>query len=200
MRVSPPMRVPGMLAMGMMPATSRISRFQLRGLGQDDSDTETIGDSDISDLPLTTSPPLDTTSGLTITSDPADLEAAMQSQAAYDVQLETPSGNAITGLTPAQMQAILGANASGSITPAQIAAIISSSGSAAASIIKSTASPYVIPGTSVVYNPATGQMSSSTGLSTTATAITSEISSFLPLILLAVGAMIVLPMLGGGKR
>lgn len=183
MRVSPPLRYncpPNAVCVDTLPAAARISRFQLRGLGQDDSDTETIGDSDI-----------------TIGNDADILPTLNTLQSNFNslIQSDNTAAQTVAGLTPAQLSAALGANASGAMTPAQLASIISSSGAAASSILKSTQSPYVIPGTSVVYNPATGQMSSSTGLSAAST----EITSMLPIILLAVGAMIILPMLGGKR-
>jgi hypothetical protein len=55
--------------------------------------------------------------------------------------------------------------------------------------------PSLIPGTSVVYNPATGQMVSSTGTALSATAIMSSLSSYLPLILLVGGGMFVISMM-----
>jgi hypothetical protein len=49
-------------------------------------------------------------------------------------------------------------NGSQSLTAAQAAALIAQLGSTANSVYKSTQTPYTIPGTNLVYNPATGQL------------------------------------------
>jgi hypothetical protein len=80
-------------------------------------------------------------------------------------QIDTLLGNTpiATSPTPA-ISAILNQGTSTGLTPAQIAQIISSSAGAATSILRSTESPYRVPGTNLVYNPATGQIMSSLGI------------------------------------
>jgi hypothetical protein len=84
---------------------------------------------------------------------------------------------------------------SSSLTTAQLAALISSSGSAASSVIKATSSPYVIPGTNVLYNPATGQIVGASGL--TSSTLDASLSGIMPLLLLALAAFAVIEM---GKK
>jgi hypothetical protein len=83
--------------------------------------------------------------------------------------------------------------AGGGLTAAQIAGLISGSASAAGTILKSTQSPSLIPGTQLVYNPATGQMTS--GIATTASALS---SSMTPIILIAVIGLVLV--MGMGKK
>jgi hypothetical protein len=80
---------------------------------------------------------------------------------------------------------------SGGLTPAQIAALLSGS----STLLKSTQSPYLIPGTNVVYNPATGQIVGSSG-SITASSIASSLGSLMPMLLIIVAAVVFLPSLG----
>jgi hypothetical protein len=87
-------------------------------------------------------------------------------------------------------------------TPAQMAAIIAAGGNSAVSLIRTAAGgPYTVAGTNLVYNPATGQLSSVTnpyGLNVS-TLNMSSIMSNLPLIGGALLAILILPSLLGKK-
>jgi len=73
---------------------------------------------------------------------------------------------------------------------AQIAQIIAAGAQAGTAIAKSTQAPYLIPGTNTLYNPATGQILSSLGFSS------QSLSSILPILLLAGGALLVFSVIG----
>jgi len=77
-----------------------------------------------------------------------------------------------------------------SLTSSQISSLFSG----AASVLKSVQTPYVIAGTGLVYNPATGQIVSGTAVN--ASAIASSLSSFMPILLIIVAAVVFLPSLG----
>jgi hypothetical protein len=69
--------------------------------------------------------------------------------------------------------------------------------------LKSLQSPYLVAGTGLVYNPATGQLVSSTAINASAISggITSTITSLLPVLLILGAAFFILPgIMGGGKR
>ena len=85
-----------------------------------------------------------------------------------------------------------------SVTPAQIAAIINSSVGGAANLYKALQSPAVVPGSSVIYNPSTGQFLSAAGSGVITPLGSAAVSSsgFMWLAL-AAGAAILL--LGGRK-
>lgn len=86
-----------------------------------------------------------------------------------------------------------------SLTPSQIAALFQGS----AGVLKSLQSPYLVAGTGLVYNPATGQLVSSTAINASAISggITSTITSLLPVLLILGAAFFILPgIMGGGKR
>lgn len=78
--------------------------------------------------------------------------------------------------------------AGSTMTPAQLAALISGSGQAASSLIRSTSSPYVIPGTNVIYNPATGQIAGSS------TAVTASVlgSNLMPFLIVGTAAVMLI--------
>jgi len=84
--------------------------------------------------------------------------------------------------------------ASGS-TLAQWIAALGIASQSATSAYKATQSPSLVPGTSVIYNPATGALSS--GVATNLTALGSSFTSFIPLLLIgAVGLFLI----NSGKR
>ncbi len=105
--------------------------------------------------------------------------------------LQIPSGGTIVG-TPNQA----------SYTPAQLAAIIAAGGSSAVSIIRTaTGGPYTVAGTNLVYNPATGQLSSATnplGLNLS-TLNLSALTSNIPLIAGVILVILIVPNLLGRK-
>jgi hypothetical protein len=93
-----------------------------------------------------------------------------------------------TPLTPSQA----------GLTPAQQAALIAQTGNAAVSLIRTAAGgPYTVAGTNLVYNPATGQLTTTGGAN--ATALASSITPYIPMIGLALAALIIVPKLLGGK-
>lgn len=84
------------------------------------------------------------------------------------------------------------------LTPAQQAALISATGNSAVSLIRTAAGgPYTVAGTNLVYNPATGQLTTSVGAN--ATALASSITPYIPMIGLALAALLIVPKLLGGK-
>lgn len=107
------------------------------------------------------------------------------------------SGSGNVALTPAQQTAI-----QAQMTPAQQAALIAATGNSAVSLIRTAeGGPYTVAGTNLVYNPATGQLSTTASVNATA-ALTGGLASigpYLPMILLAIGAIIVIPMITGKK-
>ena len=95
-----------------------------------------------------------------------------------------------TPLTPAQA----------GLTPAQQAALIAATGNSAVSLIRTAAGgPYTVAGTNMVYNPATGQLTTTAAVNATAGVNLSSISAYIPYIALAIGAIVLLPMLTGKK-
>jgi hypothetical protein len=81
-----------------------------------------------------------------------------------------------------------------------LAQLLGSAASAATTAVKlnqSLQTPGLIPGTSLVYNPATGQITNALG---TAQQISSSLGSILPLLLLAGGAFLLIEMMEGGHR
>ena len=88
--------------------------------------------------------------------------------------------------TSSQLQSVITGGTNSGLTAAQIAAIVNSAAAAGISVFKATSSPYAIPGTSLVYNPATGQIANSLGLTGSQIAATT----------LAGGSSVVL--IGGG--
>jgi hypothetical protein len=93
-----------------------------------------------------------------------------------------------TPLTPAQA----------GLTPAQQAQLIAATGNSAVSLIRTAAGgPYTVAGTNLVYNPATGQLTTSAGAN--ATALASSIGAYLPMIGLGLAAILIIPKLLGGK-
>ena len=106
-------------------------------------------------------------------------------------------GAAIKG-SPSGGYTIQGANGSQSLTAAQAAALISQLGQSATSVYKSTLSPYQIPGTSLVYNPSTGQILTGTGTGTGSGSGAGSTIAGIPVSLLLIGAAAFILM--SGKR
>jgi hypothetical protein len=105
-----------------------------------------------------------------------------------------------------QLATIAAQGTSTGLSAAQIANIFNSAASAGVNIFKATSSPYQIPGTSLVYNPATGQIASSTGLTPTGLATVqaasisaSSLTSMLPILLIGGGLLLVVMMMGGKR-
>jgi hypothetical protein len=170
----------------------------LMGLGQDDS-----GDDDSgvfitdSGSPLNTSTPVTTPIDTTITNSQQACGTgwslalnsagdAICQQNGTTTTAPVPVG---TALTPAQA----------GLTAAQQAQLIAATGNSAVSLIRTAAGgPYQVAGTNLIYNPATGALTTSTAVNATAalTAGLSSLTPYLPMILLAVAAVVVIPMLG----
>jgi hypothetical protein len=110
--------------------------------------------------------------------------------------IEDANGICTGPLTPITSAAPpAGSSTSGQLTPAQLAALINAGAQTGVSIVKSTQSPTVIPGTSAIYNPATGQILGAAPLGGAAGA-TSTLNVF-PILLLVGGFVLVMSM---GKK
>lgn len=97
-----------------------------------------------------------------------------------------------TPLTPAQA----------GLTPAQQAQLIAATGNSAVSLIRTAAGgPYTVAGTNLVYNPATGALTTATAVNATAslTAGLASIGPYVPMIALVIAAVLIVPKLVGGK-
>jgi hypothetical protein len=103
----------------------------------------------------------------------------------YDWGSGVPSGAATTSGQPLSL--------------AQISALISTTAGAANAVLKSTQSPYVLPGTNVIYNPATGQLANASYVGLTSGSLglsLGSLSGMLPLLL--IGGVILL--VAGGRK
>lgn len=145
------------------------NRF-LAPMGPERGSLEGLGDaaSDFYDGSVSVSDPLPS---------PADIQAAND----YNSWIDTNGGSTFNS-TPS----------TSGLTSAQLASIISTAGQAAISIAKATSTPSVIPGTGLVYNPATGQFLPSSGAVAGTAQIASSFSQYIPLAILAIGALFVL--------
>lgn len=106
----------------------------------------------------------------------------------------TPIDTTVPISTPAPP--VAGASTSG-LTAAQIATLSAAGIQAAIQVIKSTGTPSLIPGTALVYNPATNQILPATGSSLLTGGLTATTTSMLPILLIG-GLAVVLLM--GSKR
>jgi hypothetical protein len=168
----------------------------LLGLGQTDTcTTDANGDeyctSTSSDPVITTDTPALPLTTPNVSCDsvsPSSMTAAQLLNCGY--QLPTGSSSLNTPLTPAQA----------GLTPAQQAALIAATGNSAVSLIRTAAGgPYTVAGTNLVYNPATGQLTTPAAVNALAGVNLSSISAYIPYIALAIGAIVLLPMLTGKK-
>jgi hypothetical protein len=110
--------------------------------------------------------------------------------------LSSTSPQSVT-LTAAQTQAL-----QAGMTPAQQAQLISAIGNSTVSLIRTASGgPYTVAGTNLVYNPATGQLTTAAATNATATltAGLGALSQYIPIILLAVAAIVVVPAIMGKK-
>ena len=102
-----------------------------------------------------------------------------------------------TPVTPAQA----------GLTPAQEAQLIAATGNSAVSLIRTAAGgPYTVAGTNLVYNPATGMLTTAAGANQVAAALVNPFGSlgatlgqYAPLIIAAIAAVVILPSLMGKK-
>ncbi len=98
---------------------------------------------------------------------------------------------------PVIMTPTIPANSSGQLTPTQLVNLIGGAASAGSSVIRSTQTPSVIPGTTAIYNPATGQILPSTVGVGTPGSISAGVSLSPILIVIALVAVVGFM---GGKR
>lgn len=155
----------------------------LSGLGQTDDENCTTDDegNTICSAPVSLPTPV-----VTITT-PASPAGASGPAYGYSC-VEDANGNCVGPQTPISTTATTPASTNSLTQLLQGAA-------AAGQIVKSTESPYVIPGTSAIYNPSTGQISgSSLSASTLASLSSSSVSSILPILLIVGGIAIVMSM------
>jgi hypothetical protein len=88
------------------------------------------------------------------------------------------------------------------LTAAQQAQLIAATGNSAVSLIRTAAGgPYQVAGTNLIYNPATGQLTTAAATNATATltAGLAGLTPYIPYIAIAIAAIVVLPMLTGKK-
>lgn len=187
----------GMLAQGY-------SAPGLGGLGQacatsqcaDDSEGYCTQWDDSSCTPVTTTPvtPVDTS---VIDSNAAcgtGWSIVINSAGQPICQQNVAGGALNTPLTPAQA----------GLTAAQQAALIAATGNSAVSLIRTAAGgPYTVAGTNLVYNPATGALTTAAAVNATATLSTglASLSPYIPYIIAAIAAAMILPgLLSGGKK
>jgi hypothetical protein len=189
-----------------VPATMpyEVGMSGLWGLGQDDNDpTGGFDDSSsptitpLPDLPVGSGPSLSIpnlnplpSAGTPVTSTQVTNSQTGLIQTLYQYpsgEIVDQNGNIIQGPSGS------GASAGSGVNLAQLLGAASTAATTAAKINQSLQTPSLIPGTSLVYNPATGQISNATGV---AQALTSSLGSMLPLLLLAGGAFLLISMMG----
>jgi hypothetical protein len=145
------------------PYSSRLYGF---GLGQDDT-TDSIEDPTTGiSYSLTTGLPI-TTSIVPLTGDTGgtDTESLLNSQISSEGVPLSSLVSVASGAAPptaAAVQQVIQQGTSSGLTPTQIAQIITSATNAGLAVFKATSSPSLIPGTNLVYNPATGGIANAT--------------------------------------
>lgn len=177
----------------------RISRFSVPGpnyasilglsaLGQtcytDDSGNE-ICDSGV--------PPTEPSSGCTLTSPPSPGYTCV----------EDACGNCVGPQTATAAPSTAPSATAPSTTAANPLTSILQGAAATSQLIKSTQNPTLVSGTSLVYNPATGQLVNAAGLPISSTAYgytgVTSLGSMLPLLLIGGGLLVVVLAMGGHK-
>jgi hypothetical protein len=106
-----------------------------------------------------TTPIIDVSGGgvdLSLPSSPLDLSLAPSTPLSQPTIQQLTAPNAVP--SQSQLQQIVARGTGSGLSPAQIAQVIGSASQAGVSILKATSAPYAIPGTNLVYNPATGQI------------------------------------------
>lgn len=88
--------------------------------------------------------------------------------------------------TQSQLANIVSNGTASGLSAAQIAQLVASAANAGVSVLKATSSPYAIPGTNLVYNPATGQILPSSGLLNTASTLG---TSMMPVLLIGAAVL-----------
>lgn len=201
-------RVPATGPRGFSGCTRGISS-RLLGLGDDDGTTDTgsyTSTIDSTSLPILGLSPTDT-SILDLPAITPPINVPANAPYGYDElgnPLPSPAsvsvGPLMTGGTPtaAQLNAVVTQGTNTGLSPAQISSIINSALSAGLAVFKATSSPSLIPGTNLVYNPATGQVSNATtGLTGSQLASTLGLS---PQLLLLLGAGLLAVMFLEGSK
>jgi hypothetical protein len=185
----------------MRPRTRYMGRFAGLGDNGDDDDTSiTLPSYDTSTPVLDTSTELPAYSGggATTVSTPAG-DYQIVGSTIYD-----PNGNVSS---VSALQSALGVSPSSSSAPSltQILSAAAAVTGAGAQAYKSLQTPSLIPGTNLVYNPATGQISSATGLTaagllaaSTTSSLATSLSSMGPVLLIG-GALLLILMMGGRR-
>jgi hypothetical protein len=108
---------------------------------------------------------------------------------------DPPPGWLNSGATPDFTPANLPGFNSG-MNASQIASLIAAAGGAASTALRATQSPYLIPGTNILYNPGTGQIvGSPAGI--TGTQLAGGASLLMPAAVLGIGLLVILSM---GRR
>jgi hypothetical protein len=161
---------------------------------------------DLSDDSLTTDPStlLGTVGAVTpAITPPATLASATGPVSQAGAAVTPSTSGLMTGPTPtaAQLAGVIQNGTGAGVSAAQIAQIFTSAASAGIAVFKATSSPSLIPGTSLVYNPATGQVANaSTGLTGSQLATTLGVGSMsIGTILLLGGAAVLLLMMTSKK-
>lgn len=155
----------------------------------------------------TTSSGVDVSAGLTFTSPsdtvPVDILSTLP---VGTVPSDTLTTAALTNVatTPDLSSYITGSGAP--TTASGTAQILTAAGIAAAAAAKgitAASGPYQVPGTSLIYNPATGQIINAAGAlvgSASLPGVGMSIGSFMPLIIGAVVLLVLVESMGGGGR
>ena len=163
---------------------------------------DTLSNTDLTDLtaPLSDYSPT-SSSDLSVT--PAASYSPDPSLVAEINSLPTGSTLPVSMLPSASQLATIATQGTATgLTAAQISQIFTSASAAGINIFKATSSPSLIPGTNLVYNPATGQMENATYGGLTGSQIsaisTSSLTAYLPMILLGGGLLLVVMMMGKG--
>ena len=133
---------------------------------------------------------------------PASVTSA-QIQAATNAIATGQPSTISSAVTPSVLSTLATQGTSTGLTTAQITSIFSAAANAGVAVFKATSSPSIIPGTNLVYNPATGQVSSASGLTSSGLAsvdIASQLTSMLPILLLGGGAILLVMMMSGGGK
>lgn len=168
----------------------------MRGLGQDDSGVD-LSSIDLSQLGGSSISTITDPSGSTVIPLPTSTSSVdLSSVFAGEGYTAANAPNTIT-LTPTQQSAF-----TSQLSAAQQAQLISSIGNSAVSLIRTASGgPYTIAGTNMVYNPATGQLTTQAATNALATLSggLGSLTQYMPIILLAVAAIVILPMITGKK-
>jgi len=194
------------LAMGLQPSADPTTWGRLRGLrGLGQTCIDSIDNADGTTTCLeyssgTTPDPLSSGSfnSIPTTTPTPDIScdavsiASMTAQQMYNCGYTSTVGGAITNpplntsITPAQA----------GLTAAQQAQLIAAVGNSTVSLIRTAAGgPYTVAGTNLVYNPATGALTTETGVGTTATNVLATLTSN-PLLLIGGVALVAFMLLG----